>query len=152
MKIATTVKTLALAGVTSLTLFAGASQADPGYNPNYNNPWLSGPARQEMRNQVAFRQQVAEFDQRLDNQLQRILNGMETGKLDMREAVGLIREHVVINNLERRYLADGRLGPNELRDLDQRLDQANRHIFKEKHDDQRAGFNAPRFGDARGYR
>ncbi len=151
MKFEKAVKTISLIGATSLTLFAGASQADWGYNPN-NNPWLSGPGYQQAHYQAAFKQQVAEFDQRLDNQLQRILNGMENGKLSMREAVGLIREHVSINRMERQYLADGRLGPNELRDLDRRLGEAGKHIFQEKHEGERLGFQEHRPAEGRRYR
>lgn len=154
MKAATTLKTLGLAGLASLSLFAGASQADGDYNPAFNagfNPWMPAPAYQQMQYRAAMKQQIDQFDQRLDNQLQRILNGMENGKIDMREAVGLLREHVAINNLERQYLADGRLGPNELRDLDRRLDAASKHIMFEKHDDdRRPGFGRPGF-DGRGY-
>lgn len=139
MKLAKIIKSLGVAGVTSLTLMAGTSQAEPGYNPYFGNPWMAGPGYQQMQHRAAFRQQVAAFGQRLDNQLQRILQGIESDKLTKREAVGLLREHVAINNLERQYLADGRLGPNELRDLEQRLDRASKHIFFEAHDDDRRG-------------
>lgn len=136
MKVATFAKSLGIAGLVSLSLLSGASQADPGYyNNSYANPWLQGPGyQQQMYYRAAFRQQVAQFDQRLDLQLQRILAGMESGRLNMHEAVGLLREHVAINNQERQYLADGRLGPNELMMLDQRLDHAGKHIFFEKFD------------------
>lgn len=138
MQTATKIKTLCLAGLTSALLISGASQADPGfhrpmYNPPAVNPYLAPPAD--------FRQHVSQFDARLDAQLQRILTGMETGKLTLREAVGLLREHQAINALERQFLADGRLGPRELADLDHRLDAASRHIAAEKHDGERLGFN-----------
>jgi hypothetical protein len=59
---------------------------------------------------------------------------MEKGQLTMREAVDLLREHQEINALERRYSADGRLGPRELADLDRRLDVASQNIRFEKRD------------------
>ncbi|MDD4881559.1 MAG: hypothetical protein PHR30_08215 [Gallionellaceae bacterium] len=143
MKIATTVKTLTLMGLTSLALVAGTSQADnnsPYFGGNQNaNPWLAGQAHQQMNYQMAFRARVDQLDQRQDAQLQRILGGMEQGKLTLREASGLIREHLAISNLERRYMADGRLGPNELNDLERRLEEANRHIQFEKNDREQAG-------------
>jgi hypothetical protein len=151
MKLANSFKTLALVGATSLTQIAGTSQADPGNNQAYKNGWMSGPPPGQMR-PGPFKQELLRFDQRLDTQLQRILNGMETGKLTMREAVGLLREHVAINNLERQYLGDGRLGPNELRDLNYRLDQASRHIVFENRDGERAGFPGRAPNDGRLYR
>jgi hypothetical protein len=136
MKTANTVKTLCLVGVTSLGLYAGASHADfdghRGPNPTMHVP--------QMQHNMGFRQQMAQFDQRLDNQLQRILNGMETGRLTKKETIQLLREHQAINALERQYLADGRLGPNELSDLDRRLDQASRNILFENRDAERTGF------------
>jgi hypothetical protein len=138
MKFANTVKTLCLVGVTSLGLYAGASHADFGNNQGYQNPYM--PASQAHYN-AGFKQQLVQFDQRMDNQLQRILKGMEQGKLTMREAVDLLQEHVVISTLERQYLADGRLGPRELFDLDRRLDQASQHILFENRDREQVGSN-----------
>lgn len=158
MKFANIVKSLGVVGATSLTLQAGTSQADSNFYANHDNPWLSVPEYQHMQRRGGFTQQANNFDQRLDQQLQRILHGMEAGKLNMREAVNLLREHTAINNLERQYLADGRFGPNELRDLEQRLDRAGKHIFLEKHDDERRGdpdrlgYDGHRPDDGRRYR
>jgi len=152
VKITTTMKTLALLGLTTLTLAATSSQADSGNvyyggNPGANpwlggnvipnpapNPWMNGPAYQQARFAFAMRERLAQFDQRQDAQLQRILGGMENGKLTLREATALLREHLAINALERKYSADGRLGPNELVDLERRLEEANRHIKFETND------------------
>jgi len=151
MNIANIVKTLGVVGATSLSLQAGSSQAESHVYANYDNPWLSVPEYQHMQHRGGFRQQARAFDERLDRQLQRILHGMESGRLNMREAAALLNEHVEINRLERQYLADGRFGPYELKDLEHRLDRAGRHIFFEKHDDERRGdrlgYNAPRLGD-----
>lgn len=148
MKLATTMKTLALSGLTVLTLGAAPSQAEGGFvyfggNPNAN-PWLNGPAAQQARYHATMRERLARLDQRQEAQLQRILGGMENGKLTMREATGLLREHLVISTMERNYMIDGRLGPNELRDLEQRLEEANRHIAFENNDrDQRGEMGRP---------
>lgn len=136
MNIANTVKTLCIVGVTSLGLHAGASQADfEGYR---GNPYLPPPP---VHHDMGLKQQIERLDARLDRQLQRILDGMESGRLNMREAIQLLREHQDINALERQYLRDGRLGSRELADLDRRLDQAAYNIHMEKHDYDRAGFN-----------
>jgi len=137
MKIANTVKTLCLVGVTSLGLYAGASHADfdAYHGPN---PYM---AEAQPRHDVAFRQPLSRFDQRMDNQLRRIVNGIEAGRLTRQETVRLLREHQFINALERQYLADGRLGPRELSDLDRRLDQASRNILFENRDAERTSFN-----------
>jgi hypothetical protein len=153
MKFAHIVKTLGVVGATAMTLQASTSQADAQLYANYDNPWLSVPAYQPMHHRGSFRQQAQAFDQRLDAQLQRILHGMETGLLTMRETAALLNEHVAINALERQYLADGRFGPFELRDLEARLDRASKHIFFEKQDGDhrggadRLGHNDHRHGD-----
>ncbi len=148
MKTANTLKTLSLLGLTALSLAAATSQADNGYGyygvpPNANpwvgapqnaNPWMANPGYQQAQIVAAMRQRQAQLDQRQDQQMQRILSGMESGKLTSREAVGLLREHLAIANLERSYMADGRLGPNELVSLEQRLAQAEQHITIEQKD------------------
>lgn len=146
MKIATTMKTLTLLGLTALTLGAASGQADTGYfyyGANQNvNPWLSGPAYQQARYLASMKERQQQLDQRMDTQLQRILSGMDEGRLTLREASGLLREHLSISALERNYMADGRLGPQELANLEQRLDEANRHIMFEKHDREQAAQKA----------
>lgn len=141
MKASTTVKSLAMLGLTSLALSAGAGHADGGYVyfGGNANPWLAGQASQQAHYFAALKQRQAQLDQRQDNQMERILRGMEDGKLTMREASGLLREHLAISAMERKYMADGRLGPNELSDLEQRLAEADRHIVLEKHDREQAG-------------
>ncbi len=146
MNIAKTVKTLCIVGVTSLGLQAGAGQAGYEDHRAFQNPYMPVP---QTHFNTDFRQQLEDIESRMDRQLQRILNGMEQGRLSMREATGLLREHQDINALERRYMRDGHLGPRELADLDRRLDSASRHIQWEKRDRERTGFN-DRFGG--GYR
>lgn len=137
MKIANTLKTLSLAGIAALGLHAGAGQAGFDGCRGYQNPYLPAP---QVQHHSGFKQQLEEFDLRMDRKLQRILNGMERGKLTMNEAIKLLQEHQVINALQRQYLLDGRLGPRELFDLDRRLDQASRNIMFEKRDDERLGY------------
>lgn len=143
MKFATSIKTLGLMAAASLSLMAGASQADAGYYGNHQgNPWLSGGPRQEAQRHGEFNARRDQLDQRQDQQLERIMNGLESGRLTQREAVTLLREHQAIASLARQYQADGHLGPFELRDLDQRLDLARQHIRFEKRDDERRHYGA----------
>jgi hypothetical protein len=154
MKIATTMKSLALLGLATLTLGATASQADSGYVlfgrapmpdpvpwnavPPNANPWLNNGAFQQARFAAAMKQRQAQLDQRQDAQMQRILSGMDSGRLSSREAAGLLREHLSIANMERNFMSDGRLGPEELISLERRLADAERHITFEQNDREKA--------------
>ena len=155
MKIQTSLKALAVLGATALTLAAPAhadDDYDNGYYGNgnaygysygnsygnpYANPWLANQAQQQARQQAEHRNRIAQLEQRQEVQLKRILDGMETGRLTNREAAALLREHLAISALERKYLADGRLGPKELRELEARLEEANRRITFENRDRER---------------
>jgi hypothetical protein len=145
MNVTKTFKTLALVAVSTAGLYAGASQADFPGRGGYYNPYMPAP---QVQHHQDFRNQVADFEKRLDMQLQRILKGIEAGKLTRDETIELLREHQAINTLERQYLADGRMGPRELADLDRRLDVAARNIKSEKRDRDRVAVN-PRFDDWR---
>lgn len=144
MKFATSLKTLTLAGLTAMTLAAPASQADTGYvyfgsnaSPwagGQANPWMANPAMQQARFQAEMKQRHEELNQRQDEQMEHILRGMDKGRLTTSEAATLIREHLAIANLERKYVADGRLGPNELVDLEKRVADAGRRIVMESRD------------------
>ncbi len=149
-----TLKTLALFGLTSLTLIAADSQADnrygyfdaaptPWVNPAaVANPWLANSAyQQQARLYATMKQRQALLDQAQDAQMQRILAGMDSGRLTSREAAGLLREHLAIANLERGYMADGRLGPNELVDLEQRVAEADKHITFDQNNREQEGPN-----------
>lgn len=148
MRVSTSLKTLAALGIASLALAGAPSHADNGYVYFYGNPqanpWLQNQAMQQARYQAELRNRIAQLDLRQDAQLKRILDGMEGGQLTTREAVGLLREHLAISSVERKYLADGRLGPNELRDLEARLEEANRHITFENRDRERERDRDPR--------
>lgn len=166
MKITTALKTLSMFGLSSMALVSASGHADTGYgnygavpNPNpwygvvpNSNPWMANQAYHQARFLAALKQRQEQLDQRQDAQMQRILNGMESGKLTSREAVVLLREHLAIANLERRYMADGRLGPNELASLEQRLAEAEKHITFERRDRERAApTDRPGDGDRPGY-
>ena len=114
MSVSTSLKTLPLLGIASLSLAGAPSHADNGYVYFYGNqhanPWLQNQAMQQARFQAEHRNRIAQLDLRQDAQLKRILDGMESGRVTTREAVGLLREHLAISALERKYLADGRLG------------------------------------------
>jgi hypothetical protein len=150
MKLTTSLKTLAMLGLTTLTLAAGSSQANGGFVSFGGNahPWVSHSAVHQGRYQAEMKQRHAQLDQRQDAQMQRILKGMDNGKLTSREAADLLREHLAIANMERSFLADGRLGPNELAHLEKRLDIAAKNIKWEIRDRERmaslAGLDHPR--------
>jgi hypothetical protein len=147
LNFAPTLKSLTLLCLTTLSLGAAVSQADNGYgNPNpwggpamNANPWTANPMMHQARLIAVFKQRQAELDQRQDAQMQRILGGLDSGKLTSREAAALLREHLDIASQERSYLSDGRLGAQELKNLEQRLDEAERHITFEKRDREHAG-------------
>jgi len=172
MKIATTLKTFTLLGLTSLSLASSVSQADNGFvyyerasmptpwagNAQHANPWMANPAYQQARIAAEMKERQMQLDQRQDKQMERILSGMENGKLTLRESVNLLREHVDIANLERKFISDGRLGLRELAILEKRLDEASMLIMFEKKDrekvaqierpvDRNRHDDMPRYGD-----
>ena len=137
MKLASQLKTLILAGVTGLTLQAMPSAAKAQLHLGVSAPAHVSPLSPP---EHSMRGHLRNFDARLDHQLQRILRGIEAGQLNRHEAVLLLREHTAINRLERQYLADGRLGPREMRELDERLDRASARIHEQRHDDEYRGW------------
>jgi hypothetical protein len=150
MKLTTSLKTLAMLGLTTLTLATGSSQANGGFVTfgSNANTWASHSAVHQTRYQAEMKHRQAQLDQRQDAQMQRILKGMDNGKLTSREAADLLREHLAIANMERNFLVDGRLGANELAHLEKRLDIAAKNIKWEIRDRERmaslAGFEDPR--------
>lgn len=156
MKRIATLKTPIILGLAAMVLMAGASQAEGyiyyrGAPAPAVNPWMAEQqaAYQQANYQAALKRRVVQFNKLQEHQLQRILDGMEKGRLTMREATVLLREHLAIAALERDYLTDGRLGPNELRDLENRLSDAGHHIKVESRDRDRAGDGYRRYEDRR---
>ena len=76
------------------------------------------------------------IDQRQANQEQRIEQGIRSGQLTAGEAARLERGQARIERMERRALADGRMGPRERRRIMHAQGVQSRHIYREKHDNQ----------------
>jgi hypothetical protein len=73
---------------------------------------------------------------RQHRQSARIRQGVQSGELTRRETRRLAQEQRSIRREERAYRADGTLDRVERRDLQQDLNQASRHINRQKHDEQ----------------
>lgn len=73
--------------------------------------------------------------QRLDNQQQRIAQGIRNRQLTHREASVLQQEQREIRQLVRRYHKDGRFSHKELRVLDRRLDKSSLQIKRLRQND-----------------
>ncbi len=91
------------------------------------------------------------IDQREAAQQYRIHNGIESGALTPQEAWKLRNEQRRIQTAENRMRADGRLNPRERARLDGMQDRADRHIYRENHDNQvaYAGYGNHRDGRSR---
>ena len=76
---------------------------------------------------------------RQHNQRGRIAQGVKSGELTRRETGKLIGEQRDIRQLERAYTSDGKLTVSERKDLQHELNQQNRTIYKQKHDEQERG-------------
>ncbi|HYP29229.1 MAG TPA: hypothetical protein VE262_21140 [Blastocatellia bacterium] len=76
------------------------------------------------------------IDRRQHRQRERIRQGVRSDELTRREARRLGVEQARIRRYEARARRDGGLSFRERRRLDRRLDRANRHILRQKHDRQ----------------
>jgi len=76
-------------------------------------------------------------DRQQDRQQAQIRQGVRNGSLTQHEARRLYGEQREIAALERTYRADGVLTRDERRDLRGELQDANRHIYNQSHDDDR---------------
>ena len=81
---------------------------------------------------VAFAQSIQE---RMEHMEKRIDRGIASRELTRREADQLREELREIRHKERRMRADGRLGQRDREILNADLDRLNRHITREKRDD-----------------
>lgn len=130
-------KTLAIAALSALSLIAGASQAnDWGHYERANAPYFPDRPGFDHRGPNAFLHGESGYniDTRQHQQVEQIMRGLRSGELSRHEARDLIREQKEIEQLQRHYLADGRISRDEWLLLDRRLDQAARDIHAEKHD------------------
>ncbi len=140
------VKTLAIAAISSLTLLAGASQANSwGNHATYfatpyvpHSPDRSGYARASYDHDASRGFKSPEASQVIDNrqqtQMEKIMHGLRVGSLSQREARKLMHEQKEIEQLQRAYLTDHHLSRNEWVELNQWLDRAERDIRSEKRD------------------
>jgi hypothetical protein len=130
-------KTLTIAALSTLTLMAGASQAnDWGRYERVNAPYFPNRPDFDHRGPGAFPQPEVRYniDARQQQQMEQIMHGLRTGDISRHEARRLMYEQREIEQLQHQYLADGRLNRDEWQDLDRRLDRAAHDIRAEKHD------------------
>jgi hypothetical protein len=76
------------------------------------------------------------FDARQHNQRARIVNGVKSGELTMRETRRLAGGQVHLNRVERRAEADGVVTGRERAHLQHEENQQSRRIYRQKHDAQ----------------
>jgi CRISPR/Cas system-associated endoribonuclease Cas2 len=78
------------------------------------------------------------IQQRMQNQEQRIDQGVSSGTLTPKEAGKLEAEQAKIRQTEQRMKSDGQLTPNERQKLNNMQDRSSQHIYNQKHDAQTA--------------
>ena len=81
-------------------------------------------------------QSTPHIDQRQANQAQRIERGIRSGQLNWHEAERLRQGQIQIRRMERQALADGRLSPREIAQIEHALDVEDRRIAQSRHDRQ----------------
>ena len=74
------------------------------------------------------------INHREHNQQQRIRQGVYTGELSPKEAARLEAEQARIRYEEARARADGHVTVHERAEIREDLNDANRHIYRKKHD------------------
>ncbi|HTZ40483.1 MAG TPA: hypothetical protein VMB77_10010 [Syntrophales bacterium] len=81
------------------------------------------------------------IQQRMQNQEQRIQQGVSSGELTPKEAGKLEAREAKIKQDELRMKSDGDLTPQERQKLNKELDKASNRIYKQKHDRQHVKTN-----------
>ena len=76
------------------------------------------------------------YDARQQHQRERIVNGVQSGELTMRETRRLAAGQVHLNRVERRSEADGVVTRRERVHLQHEENQQSRRIYRQKHDAQ----------------
>jgi hypothetical protein len=76
------------------------------------------------------------YDARQAHQQQRIVNGVQSGELNMRETRRLAAGQVHLDRVERRAKADGEVTARERAHMQHEEDQQSRRIYRQKHDAQ----------------
>ena len=79
------------------------------------------------------------YDARQHNQRQRVVNGVRSGELTMRETRRLAGGQVHLNRVERRAEADGVVTRRERAHLQHEANQQSRRVYRQKHDAQDRG-------------
>ena len=80
---------------------------------------------------------VWQVNKRQTHQQGRIYNGINSGELTRRESYRLQREQYQINRMEQRFRRSGEgLSARERVRLAREQNQASRHIYRQKHDEQ----------------
>jgi hypothetical protein len=85
------------------------------------------------------------YEQRFDNQQNRIGAGVQGGGLTPYEATRLERGEQHIQNMDQRFMSDGSLSPAEQQRLTNAQNRESGQIYDDRHNAQRANFNDPRF-------
>jgi hypothetical protein len=81
------------------------------------------------------------IQQRIQNQEQRIDQGVASGQLTPKEAGRLEAREAKIKQDEARMKSDGKLTPQERKKLNKELDKESERIYKQKHDRQHVKTN-----------
>jgi len=74
---------------------------------------------------------------RQHNQKHRVIDGVRSGELTVRETRGLAKQQRKINRLEKNLKADGHLSKRDRVKLHRAQNRASRNIYRQKHDRQR---------------
>jgi tellurite resistance protein len=82
------------------------------------------------------------IQKRMENQDQRIDQGVQSGALTPRETGKLEADQAKIKQAEERMKSDGKLTPKERQRLNQMQDRESRDIYKQKHDAQTGNVGA----------
>jgi hypothetical protein len=130
MKTRKIVRSLGLAAMMAISVSAFAHG-----NDDYRGE-INGPA---FYNHTVFQENLRlmkAVNERQDQQMDRILNGLYEKRINPHEFRKLMDEQRDIRNMERRFLADGFLTRFEYQKLDTAQDMAGRSIFKEGRDAQ----------------
>lgn len=104
-------KTIMIAVLLTIVLFSGAAFAEYVYDPDLNN--------------------------RLVNQEKRMVQGLKSGELTLREAEQLAKELKGIVEKKRRFRSGGVLTRADRAILHRDFDRSSKHIYEQKHDSQR---------------
>lgn len=104
-----------------------------------HNDFHDRPHWQHDRHGVSAQLQ-REINQRQHQQRERILAARERGRLTPHEFRSLMATHRDIKQMERRFLADGRLDRREYQQLDRALDRAGHEIRREARDGSRMNY------------